>query len=397
VRFVKSLLLAVVVAGVFVPSALAFRFSDFTRLMPVGVVGQPYSHPLETIAGCKGVYITLLAGSLPPGLRITGDKRDDVDGSNWRIEGTPTAAGEYGFWLQARNLCPVDSTEEDFTIRVTGGSAPPPPPPPPPPPAPPVAVQQSSLPAAVTGAVYATKLTATGGSGTQRWSVAGGFLPSGITLAADGTLGGTPRIAGDYKFTVKVEAGAATGSRELTLVVRDPLTASIQAAKQAEVGVALALAPAVAGGVGPYRWAVASGSLPAGIGVDAATGALSGTPQAAGTFPLSLRVTDREGRSKSVSLELTVHPTVAIVTSGLTPFVRGAWTSRAIETTGGVGKKRFKVIAGRLPLGLRLNVNGVLVGTPRAAGRFRVTVQVTDGYKVSATKTLVVTVVKPRR
>src|SRR5918996_3867429 len=119
-RLVKSLIVAVVLAGALAPSALAFRFSDHTRLMPIGTVGQPFSHPVETVAGCKGVYITILGGSLPPGLHLAGDKRDDVDGSNWRIEGTPTAAGQYGFWLQARNLCPADSTEEDFTITIVG-------------------------------------------------------------------------------------------------------------------------------------------------------------------------------------------------------------------------------------------------------------------------------------
>lgn len=394
-RLVKLLLLAAVLAGVLAPGALAFRFSDHTRNMPVGVVGQPFFHAVETVAGCKGVYITVGPGSLPPGLRLVGDKRDDVDGSNWRIEGTPTQAGTYNFWMVAKNLCPVDSTEEEFTITVVGGSTAPPPPPPPPA-APAIVIEQASLPAGLTGRGYSTRLTAKGASGGQRWSLAGGFLPSGLGLAADGTLGGTPQIAGDYRFTVKVEAGGASGSREFTLAVRDALTASIQAAKQAEVGVALRVAPAVAGGVGPYRWALASGSLPAGVGLDQATGTLAGTPEAAGAFPLSLRVKDREGVSTDVRLELTVHPPVTIATGSIAPFLRGAWASRAIETAGGVGKKRFKIVAGRLPLGLRLNVSGVLMGTPRVAGRFRVVVQVTDGYKVVATRAILVSVVKRR-
>ena len=49
------------------------------------------------------------------------------------------------------------------------------------------------------------------------------------------------------------------------------------------------------------------------------------------------------------------------------------------------------MIKGRLPLGLRMNVNGVLVGTPRRIGRFRVVVQVIDGYKVASTRTFVIT------
>ncbi len=391
-RFVKLLLLALVLAGALAPSALAFRFSDFTRLMPTGTVGQPFFHPVETVAGCKGVYITLLAGSLPPGLRLAGDKRDDVDGSNWRIEGTPTAAGQYGFWLQARNLCPADSTEEDFTITVVGGSGPPPPPlPPPAPAAPAIVIEQSSVPAGLTGTPYSARLTATGG-GAKRWSVAGGAFPTGLQLAADGTLSGTPRIAGDYKFTVKVESGASASSRQFTLVVRDPLTASVQAEKTAEQGIALRVAPSAAGGVAPYSWSLAAGSLPPGVTVDAGSGVVSGTPQAAGAFALSLRVTDGEGRNTSVQLQLNVNPPISIATRAIAPFTRRVWASRTLETEGGVGKKRFKVAEGRLPLGLRLNVNGVLVGTPRALGRFRVVFQVTDGYKVTATRTFVLTV-----
>jgi hypothetical protein len=247
------------------------------------------------------------------------------------------------------------------------------------------------VPAGLTGTAYSTKLTATGG-GAHRWSLAGGIFPVGLNLAADGTLSGTPGVAGDFKFTVKVQSGASSSQREFTLAVRDPLTASVQAAKQAEQGIALRVAPSVAGGVVPYAWSLASGSLPAGVAMDPATGVVAGTPQAAGEFALSLRVTDREGRATSVPLQLTVHAPISIVSTGIAPFARGVWASRTLEIAGGVGKKRFKVIQGRLPLGLRLNVNGVLVGTPRRVGRFQVVVQVTDGYKVTAQKTFVVTV-----
>jgi len=392
-RLAKSLLVVVVLAGLLAPAALAFRFSDHTRNMPVGTVGQPFSHPIETVAGCKGVYMNIEGGDLLPGLRLVGTKQDLVDGSDWRIVGTPTQAGTWGFYIRARNLCPADSTEEDFKITIVGGSGgTPPPPPPPPPPAPSaVTIQPTALPAAATGADYSAKLAATGGT-SQIWSPIGGALPSGISLSADGTLSGRPAIAGVYTFTVRVQSSAGAAQRAFTIVVRDGVSASVQPTKQAELGVALTLKPAFAGGVAPHAWTLASGALPAGVTLDRATGALTGTPTAAGTFPLTLIVTDSQGVAASVQTQLVVNAPIALVTRSLGTFTRGVFSSRTLVVTGGVGKKQFKVTSGRLPLGLRLNVNGVLVGTPRSAGRSVVTVTVTDGYKVTSSRTFVLVV-----
>jgi hypothetical protein len=386
-RLVVSLTAAAAFAAVLAPGALAFRFTDEARAVPVMVVGQTYSHQLSMAGGCLRVAISIGPGSLPPGLRLAGAPSDETQNS-WRIEGTPTQAGEFPFWIVARSLwpeCMGDSTEEDWVIRVTGSGGAPPPPNPPPAPAPSLAIQQSAVPGADTGAAYSTRLTASGG-GSQSWSVVGGVLPVGIQLAGDGTLSGRATIAGDYTFTVRVQAGGGAAQKTFTIAVREGVTASIQATKQAEQGVALKLRPAFAGGLAPHTWSLASGLLPAGVSLDAATGALTGTPTQAGTYALALKVTDRDGRSATVQTQLVVNPPIALATRSLPLHVRGVRTSFQLATEGGVGKKRFQIASGRLPVGLRLQVNGVLVGTPRALGRFRVVVRVTDGYKVTATR-----------
>lgn len=388
-RLVVSLTAAAALAAVLAPGALAFRFTDEARLVPVGVVGQPYSHQLSMAGGCLLVTMRIGPGSLPPGLHLAGGPSDQTQNS-WRIEGTPTAAGEFPFWIIAGSLwpeCRNDSTEEDWVIRVTGSGGGPPPPvnPPAPTPAPSLAIHQTSVPGADTGAAYSTRLTASSG-GSQSWSVIGGVLPVGIQLAGDGTLSGRATIAGDYTFTVRVQSGGGAAQKTFTIAVREGVTASIQATKQAEQGVALALRPAFAGGVAPHTWSLASGSLPAGVSLDAATGALTGTPTQAGTYALALKVADRDGRSATVQTQLVVNAPIALATRSLPLYVRGVRTSFQLATEGGVGKKRFQIVSGRLPVGLRLQVNGVLTGTPRALGRFRVVVRVTDGYKVTATR-----------
>ncbi|MCZ6691334.1 MAG: Ig domain-containing protein [Planctomycetota bacterium] len=50
----------------------------------------------------------------------------------------------------------------------------------------------------------------------------------------------------------------------------------------------------VSGGVVPYAWSIISGTLPAGLTLDAAAGCITGTPAvcSAGTYPVTVQVTD---------------------------------------------------------------------------------------------------------
>ncbi|AEI66317.1 endonuclease/exonuclease/phosphatase family protein [Corallococcus macrosporus] len=73
------------------------------------------------------------------------------------------------------------------------------------------------------GQRYTVTLAASGGAAPLTWSITGGSAPAGLTLAASGTLSGTPAQVGDSTFTVTVEdAQGQTGTRELTLSVSAP-------------------------------------------------------------------------------------------------------------------------------------------------------------------------------
>jgi hypothetical protein len=63
---------------------------------------------------------------------------------------------------------------------------------------------------------------------------------------------------------------------------------------------------AATGGASPYTWSISSGSLPAGLSLAAATGVISGTPTAAGTATVTVKVTDSASNTATASLSITV-------------------------------------------------------------------------------------------
>ena len=72
-----------------------------------------------------------------------------------------------------------------------------------------------TLPAPRAGKRYRAVLRATGGTGVS-WRIAGGALPSGLTLnTSTGAITGTPRRAGVYRFAVSARdaLGAAVSTR----------------------------------------------------------------------------------------------------------------------------------------------------------------------------------------
>jgi hypothetical protein len=66
---------------------------------------------------------------------------------------------------------------------------------------------------------YAQQLLGAGAGAS--WSVAGGTLPAGLTLAGNGLLAGTPSATGTSTFTVRVDEGGESAQRQFSLRVCD--------------------------------------------------------------------------------------------------------------------------------------------------------------------------------
>ena len=182
--------------------------------------------------------------------------------------------------------------------------------------APAVAISPTTLPNGTQGSSYTSTLSATGGTEPYHWLVSAGALPAGLALSSHGTLSGTPSLAANYSFTVKVQDSSAPaqtatqgykiqigagprGSSGNTLSVA---TSSLPAGTQ---NVTYNAALSAAGGTPPYSWTITSGSLPSGLNLSS-NGEISGTPTLAEQSAFTVEVKDAVGDSASAPLQLQV-------------------------------------------------------------------------------------------
>ena len=84
-----------------------------------------------------------------------------------------------------------------------------------------------------------------------------------------------------------------------------------------QLGVAYNSSVVASGGTGAYQFAITGGALPAGMALHPASGAISGTPTADGTFSYTVQVTDSAGAiSTTGSTPCTLLPPVAPSAAG---------------------------------------------------------------------------------
>ena len=252
----------------------------------------------------------------------------------------------------------------------------------------------TGVPAGEVGVAYTQQLTVDNGTSPFTWSISSGTLPAGITLAAaTGRLAGTPTASGSFPITVQVtDASGQTAGRAVTLVIAAaPVVTFAPAA--GEVGVAYTQQPVLTGGTAPFTWDIAAGSLPAGLTLDPATGAVRGTPTASGSSTVTVRVTDSFAQTASRTATLTIAAQPTLPATPPPAGQVGVAYSTTFTVTGGTAPFAWAVTAGTLPAGLTLNsTNGQLTGTPTTAGTSGFTLTVTDAFSQSASRATTLTV-----
>ncbi|MFG1841382.1 fibronectin type III domain-containing protein [Micromonospora sp. NPDC049175] len=162
---------------------------------------------------------------------------------------------------------------------------------------------------ATVGIAYTATLNITHGVPPFTWSVASGTLPPGMLLNPQTNgISGVPTTPGEYPVVIRVNDSAAqTGTRLIVLVVNQAPTLTFPPPPLGEVDAPYADQLNVIGGSAPFVWSLASGALPPGLTLDAATGLLSGRPTQVGAFPSTVRVTDANGQSATRAIRILVQ------------------------------------------------------------------------------------------
>ncbi len=91
--------------------------------------------------------------------------------------------------------------------------------------------------------------------------------------------------------TISATQGTVSGTTALT-VQPGPLSIITTTLPAGSVGAAYSATLTAAGGTSPYTWSITTGTLPAGLTLNASTGTIAGTPTAAGTSTFTVQVRD---------------------------------------------------------------------------------------------------------
>ncbi|MCZ4497736.1 MAG: Ig family protein [Marmoricola sp.] len=340
-------------------------------------VQKSYAATLAATGGKSSYTWSLAGGALPKGLALS---------TSGKVSGTPTVVGTFAFTARAQ-----DSTKptkwvatKDLSLTVA-----------------PMTVNAVTPPAGLVGKAYpSTTFKATGGKATVVWAVAAGGVPTGLKLSTGGVLSGTPTTAGTYTFTVRAtDAGTpkniATKQVGVTIA---PLTLNAVTVPSGLVGKAFTSTTFKAtGGRATLVWTVSEGALPSGLKLSTG-GVLSGTPTAAATRNVTVKVTDASTPKAIATRAVTiVVDPMTVIPQSLPNGKLGTSYKATVKANGGKAALAWTVAAGALPAGLKLSSTGALSGKPTTAGTFAFTVQVTDGTtpKNSATRTFSITVPAP--
>ena len=165
-----------------------------TTSLPPAEAGVSYSCQIEVYGTKKGNTWSMTEGRIPEGLSL--------DESTGLISGTPKFGGGAGLTIRVSNK--YHYWEQEFTIQIHL----------------PVSIDTESLPKGEVDMEYSYILEVFGDTNRYTWTVTDGSLPDGLELReTSGRILGTPTIAGTYNFTIQVDDGFNTATKDLSIII----------------------------------------------------------------------------------------------------------------------------------------------------------------------------------
>jgi hypothetical protein len=328
-----------------------------TTNFSVGVAGSF----TVTATGFPAPTITHTGGTLPAGVTFAAGV----------LSGTPASgtAGAHALTFTIANA--AGTITQNFTLNVLEG---------------PVITSASSVTFTL-GAPNTFTVTASGFPPPTLTQA--GTLPAGVTWVDNGngtgTLSGTPQAGtgGSHALTFTATNGSGSAVQNFTLTITQPPSITSANTTTFTVGAAGTFTVTATGVPAPTL--SVTGTLPAGVTFDTATGILSGTPAAGtgGSYALTFTASNGVLPNATQPFTLLVIQAPAITSAANVTFTVGAAGSFSV-TTSGFPAPTIARGGVALPAGLtfvdNLNGTGTLAGTPAAGtgGSYAITFTATN-------------------
>jgi hypothetical protein len=266
----------------------------------------------------------------------------------------------------------------------------------------PLSITTTSLADGQINTAYNTTLAASGGTTPYRWSLTGGTLPAGLSLnASSGVVSGVPTAtASGMTLAFKVadsDSPAQSSTANLSLSIAASLGITTASLPNGQVGSAYSATLTATGGALPLSWTLTAGTLPTGLALNAATGVISGTPNAtAARTPLTFMVTDSGSTAQTKTVALTMNVSPATITIAVSPARAGLTVTQALSvsaTTNDNAGVTWSVSPAGGSFNPGASLNGALVTftAAPAAGLYTLTATSVTDTSLSASLTVGVT------
>jgi hypothetical protein len=333
---------------------------------------------LTTQGGTPPYSWAVTSGSLPTGFTLQGNA-DTIASFYYPgqsiLVGRALALGTFHFTLQVTDAN-NNVASQAFTFNVSR-----------------IGIEFSNL-QFVYNTASSQPLLVIGGDGNYSWTNIDA-LPRGLGVSANGLVGGTPGVTGQYFERMQVTDGTEYARNYLGFNIVSGTAATLTFNSGPNLGTFqqgnfqhIFLNPA--GGTGPYTISVLS-PLPPGfllltdanepiVGATAGNFVLAGLGMTAGTFSFSLQVQDSQGNVGARAFSLTIPPFVLLNNTTLVDGSVGVPYSVPLVELDNSGTPVWAQVPNSpLPPGLSLSPAGLISGTPSQAGQFTFQLNATDG------------------